>query len=302
MLASRMSTWQVVIGSGLACLPLMVLLAVIVLPPWPSRWLFRRLGIQPLSFSQRRRRWLLGMACVWAATLGLAALCLAGVFSLAGVLPPLRGHGYLGTELSLFPVVVLAAGHVALGLAFFLSAPRAAAGRCDKSAWPRSMTAALVLVLLVAVPYSGVIVSGIGGIRAVVNAAEAAACKTRIGEFMTSISRYRRRNNMPPPDFEALLEEPTVTVKSLQCPAGDPERACHYFYFPSSAAVGAPAGALVVCELDANHAGHGRYVLCNDKPDIRLLGPEEFAAELAKPENAAFAAAFRAAGGRADGR
>jgi len=288
----------VVMFSGMACLPVMVLLGVIVLPPWPSGWLFRWLGIRPLSSSQRLLRWLLGGACVWAVTLGFAALCLAGVFSLAGVFAAPAGHGYLGSQLSVFPIAVFAAGHVALGLAFFLSAPRAAAARSDKSAWLRPMTAALVLVLLVTVLYSVLVASYIGGIRNAAKMSDARACKMRMDGIWRGISLYRSENNMPPPDFQALIKHGSITERYLQCPAGDPSLACHYFYFPSSAEVDAPAGALVVCELEANHTGQKRHVLCNDTSDIRALGPQEFAAELAKPVNAAFAAAFRAAGGK----
>jgi len=292
--------WAAVVFSGMVSLPVIVLLAVIVLPPWPSGWLFRWLGIRPLSFWQRYRRWLLGGACVWAATSGFTGLLMAGDYYLVDVFPWLQRRGYAGPELSILPIALFAAGHAVLGFVFFLSAPRPAPARYGKFVCLLRMTVVLVPVLLVMGLYVGVAGCYVRAIENEDKLNYAPICKTHIGDMWTGISLYRSRNNIPPPDLQTLVETKTLAENTLWCPAGDPSRDRHYFYFPPSAALDAPVGALVLCELEANHAGQKRHVLYNtkDQPDIRALGPEEFAAELAKPVNAAFAATFRAAGGK----
>jgi len=280
-----MNDWEVVIASVLVCLPAMALLGVVFLPSWPSS----REGARPPQLKQRLLYWLGATACVW-------VVALLHIGSGGGHLY-VRAMGYVFVALGLVVFLsVIVAGYVLL-------APRVVAGHDGQPIGPTLAGAALVVVLGIAV-LLGMFVASMGPVRTASNWTDATVgmlCRTRIAAIWKGIVVYRTGGySPPPPDLETLVDRGTIHKTDLQCPVGDPEREPHYFYFPPSAAVDAPVGVLVLCELEANHAGDKRHVLCNtkDQADIRALGPEAFAAELAKPVNAAFAAAFRAAGGK----
>ncbi len=98
-----------------------------------------------------------------------------------------------------------------------------------------------------------------------------------------------------PPDLQALVTEKLLVAKALKHPGKGPAsaRPSDYFYLPPTA--GTLKDAIVACGYD-DCSDEGRAVLFNDGA-VRWLTDTVFALELAKPHNAAFAAALRAAEG-----
>jgi len=105
-----------------------------------------------------------------------------------------------------------------------------------------------------------------------------------------------------PPDLDVLVRQGKVPRKALRCPSVEHGRRCDYFYLapsgylaPTGGAADVPDDLLVACDLRGNH-GRGRNVMYAHG-NVGLRTQVEFQAELAKPLNAAFAAALREAEG-----
>jgi len=99
-------------------------------------------------------------------------------------------------------------------------------------------------------------------------------------------------NGAPPGGIDALLEAKTLQPEHLKCPGARSGRTCDYFlHFPAEPL---PGDALIGCDLAGNHRD-GRRSALSYGGAVRLLTPSAFEAELARPINAAFAAALRQA-------
>ena len=118
-------------------------------------------------------------------------------------------------------------------------------------------------------------------------------CDTNLSTLGTGIAIYKaEHHDQYPPDLNAIVQAGT-SAQVLRCPDAKSNRTCDYFFLPPAA--NAPGTALIVCDLAGNHPD-GRNCLrawCS----VDCLTTEQFQAELAKPENAAFAAGLKAAGG-----
>ncbi len=100
--------------------------------------------------------------------------------------------------------------------------------------------------------------------------------------------------------IQGLIGEGTVPRKMLQCPSAGGNRRCDYFYLPPSAdpaedPAGLPRYLLAACDLRGNHRNVRNVMYAAG--NVRKLSEAAFQAELAKPINAAFAAALKKAEG-----
>lgn len=120
-------------------------------------------------------------------------------------------------------------------------------------------------------------------------------------EVHNAAEQYQRRHQALPPDLPTLVAErmasgkpqvPWLGRKRCDPPTG---RTYDFLYMPPAA--GTPPTTVVACDLRGNQEDDARFVLYADGRVSGLLSPAAFAAELARPENAAFAAALRAAEG-----
>lgn len=124
-----------------------------------------------------------------------------------------------------------------------------------------------------------------------------ARCVFNLNGIGEGIFEYAQKNQGAyPPDLEVLVRQRLVTRNRLQCPGAEGNRLCDYFYLaPSGDPADVPRDLLMACDLRDNH-GEGREALYA-YGNVRSLTEVEFQAELAKPVNAAFAAALRKAEG-----
>ena len=138
-------------------------------------------------------------------------------------------------------------------------------------------------------------------------------CGGNLNAICKGIVLYAMENeDAYPPKLEVLIGEGSVSWNRLRCPAVDEKmpqelsreqyQRCDYFYLPPSGDPGdVPGYLLLVCDLRGYHDGV-RHVLYA-RGEVKRLTEEEFQAELAKPVNAAFAAALgKAEAGAVDSR
>ena len=109
---------------------------------------------------------------------------------------------------------------------------------------------------------------------------------------------HRGQENGFPSDLQALVGPAGgLSPKHLKAPGMERNgRTCDYFYLRPPAGFDDPEfniEALMACAFSDCHRRNVRLVLYRNA-SVRRLTAEEFDAELAKPENAAFAAALRA--------
>ena len=117
------------------------------------------------------------------------------------------------------------------------------------------------------------------------------------------ISLYKTNNDdFYPPSLNELIEDGEVSEKMLRHPSVSIDGPRSYFYLPPKNGKDVDGSILVACEKKGlNKSRKGRNVLftggLSDTGVVKFLSPEEFTAELAKPHNAAFAAALKQAEG-----
>ena len=97
-----------------------------------------------------------------------------------------------------------------------------------------------------------------------------------------------------PPNLDVLVGLGLVEPSHLLCPSDTGFGPASYFYLPGSPQD--PPERIVACDYQENHRGEGRNVLFANGT-VRWAKEAEFQAELAKPHNAEFAEALRAAEG-----
>ena len=129
-------------------------------------------------------------------------------------------------------------------------------------------------------------------------------CGRNLNGIGKGIAMYQTENQDAfPPNLEVLITEDCVSWKMLRCPVVDrtmpqepsaeENRRCDYFYLAPS--LGAPGDLLMACDYRDNHGGWRSVLYAAG--NAKGLTEVEFQAELAKPINAAFAAALRKAEG-----
>ena len=118
-------------------------------------------------------------------------------------------------------------------------------------------------------------------------------CGTNLKTIGTNLALYLADyGDKVPPDVDTLIRLQGVSADVLECPSADTSRSPSIFVlFPASADV--PSRSLVACDYRGSHGNDGRNVLLFTGT-VAFMKEPDFQAELAKPENAAFAAALRA--------
>jgi len=118
-----------------------------------------------------------------------------------------------------------------------------------------------------------------------------AICWGNLRQIHSAVVAYRSIHGEAPASLHAVVAAGVdLSGGDLKCPTADSPRICDYVYYPAADA-NAPSGALMACDLAGNHTGEGRSVLFATG-EIKWLSASEFAAELAKAENAGFARAL----------
>lgn len=118
-------------------------------------------------------------------------------------------------------------------------------------------------------------------------------CQGNLNSIGIANSTYMADNDsLPAPDLQTLAAAGGLGNVIPNCPAATVTSGSSYFYFPPAS--GSPPTALIACDYMNNHGGKGRNVLRLDR-STAWLTEGAFQVELAKPENAAFAAALKAA-------
>ena len=120
-------------------------------------------------------------------------------------------------------------------------------------------------------------------------------CGSNLKTLGMNVAMYMADNNdVPPTGLNVLMNSQSMLQpRDLECPSANtpPGRAPVFILFPSRGDV--PPTTLIACDYRGNHAD-GRNVLYHNGMVTFVKTEAAFQAELAKPENAAFAAALRA--------
>jgi len=124
--------------------------------------------------------------------------------------------------------------------------------------------------------------------------AKRSACGANLNSIGKQILIYQTEFEQMPPDIDTLIAL-GASEKMFQCPSASGKRRCDYFihFSKEEPDVGS---AIIACDYRGNHRD-GRNVLAW-QGSLRWLSEAAFQAELAKPWNAEFAKALRAAEGR----
>lgn len=123
--------------------------------------------------------------------------------------------------------------------------------------------------------------------------AKRAICGGNLNGIGKGVAMYCAENDDAwPTDLTLLIDSGMIGWDMLQCPAAKWHRKCDYFYLPPRVQEPqADVSAILACDFKANHGGQGRNVLLGIY--VKWMTEKQFQAELAKPQNAAFAAALR---------
>lgn len=121
-----------------------------------------------------------------------------------------------------------------------------------------------------------------------------AVCAANLHSIGTGYQLYIADYDVPPPDEQTLIAAGTTSAQLFKCPSAGGSRPTDYFFLPASGPDAEPT-TIVACDFRGNHKD-GRNVLYHSG-SVCWMDEEAFQAELAKPENAAFAAALKKADG-----
>ncbi len=191
-------------------------------------------------------------------------------------------------------ILFLAGPHPESGLAFAVAAMAVALGACALRRARRGRALA-ACGLICGVLTIGLMPWSLWRERQLHDRVRRVISQAHLKAIGQAIQTYVDDSRVPPSDLQVLVDAGSVPHKQLTHPLRNPPsgRPSDYFYLPPSA--GSPPDAIIACNyLDCDPKG--RSVLLNDHT-VRWLDMADFAAELAKPHNAAFAAALRAGEG-----
>ena len=125
--------------------------------------------------------------------------------------------------------------------------------------------------------------------------ARRSVCAANLSSIGKAVLIYQAEHEAMPPDMETLIRSGT-SPKAFDCPSADKGRASDYFLLlPKAGAQPDPSETIIACDYKGNHS-EGRNVLYLDG-HVAWLSESAFQQELAKPSNAAFAAALKKAEG-----
>lgn len=154
-----------------------------------------------------------------------------------------------------------------------------------------------------ALPVVGMAGLAVGALAPSVHSARAAArttqCMSNLKMIGVILHQAAMDNQGQMPATLNNLENWGMTPRLLRCPQSDGSRACDYFYAPRRTGEAGSWEIIVACDLVPHVGGPGgeRNVLFLDG-HVQRMSAGEFETFLAKPQNQAFAEAFRKAGGR----
>jgi len=151
----------------------------------------------------------------------------------------------------------------------------------------------LVLSILAGLGVFSGMLPVLGRAREIAQMSMCAANMNAIGKGM--MIYQAEADDASPTELEMLIENGSVPRACLNCPSVRQHPQPHYFYFPPPRG-SAPRGAtFILCDLKGNHPRDGRNVLTYGASVQKFRTEDEFQAALARPENAAFAAALKKA-------
>jgi len=121
-------------------------------------------------------------------------------------------------------------------------------------------------------------------------------CTVNLSSIGKAVLIYQAEHEAMPPDTDTLIRAGT-SPKAFDCPSAKANRSCDYFYFAPTdpKALSESDETIIACDYNGNPPG-GRNVLYLDG-HVAWLSESAFQRELAKPCNAAFAAALKKAEG-----
>ena len=169
-----------------------------------------------------------------------------------------------------------------------------AAGLAAKDAWRKkrrfwglavgSAVAAVAIILGVLLLVLLQMPRGHGELR------EVARCGSNLNAISKAVQIYMKEHDgQAPPSLQPLIDNGQLRREEHRCP--NAETGWGYFiYFPGLA--GPEGSAIIACDLEGNHWRH-RNILLQGGEVMTANTEQVFQAELAKPINAAFAAALR---------
>ncbi len=141
----------------------------------------------------------------------------------------------------------------------------------------------------------GILMPTLGRAREIAHMSMCGANMSGVGKAMQI--HMAENDDGPPADLDVLLETGWIGPEHLVCPSAkgrSPQP--HYFYFVQPDAT--PRGStFVMCDLKSNHPRDGRQVLTYGASIQKFRTEAAFQTALARPENAAFAAALKKAEG-----
>ena len=156
------------------------------------------------------------------------------------------------------------------------------------------VTGALGLTLGTVAGLVAILIPALGRTREL---AQRAQCRNNLHQIGAVVMIYVNERDGRTPNDLASVQEYVPGSSILRCPAAKAGRSVDYFYHSPGriVAVSRPAARMIACDFRGNHRG-GRCVLYADG-HVVWCEEADFRAELADEENAAFAAALKAADG-----
>jgi hypothetical protein len=122
--------------------------------------------------------------------------------------------------------------------------------------------------------------------------AKEAICGANLNTIGKGLHIYLAEYDQVPPDIWTLVQQGT-SAQAFKCPSARGNRRSDYFFLLPPMDV--PGTTIIACDYRGNHKD-GRWVLAY-QATVQWFTEAQFQAELAKPENAAFAKALRQAEG-----
>ena len=150
----------------------------------------------------------------------------------------------------------------------------------------------LILIPVVAL-LVGILMPSLGRAREIAQMSMCGANMNGVG--MGVIMYQAEHEDAPPPDLQTMIDMGSISKELLTCPSAKGKHPQpHYFYFPPSGS-GVPGTTFIMCDLKGNHPRDGRNVLTYGASVQKFRTEALFQQALARPENAAFAAALKKA-------
>ena len=199
----------------------------------------------------------------------LASLAASVAAVVAGALVPVAGWA---AGLVVYWLIVMAMFKVSFGKAIL--------------AWLPTLGQVVVVVpLLVAL-----LMPGLDRAREL---AKRASCINNLTSISTGVTMYQASKGQFPATLDDLVKE-GQSPRVMICPSDLKNRRSSYFYMPPARGAKADDATIIACDFRDNHHGRWRSILYADT-HVGHATEEAFQEELAKPVNADFANALKAA-------